>query len=171
MGITIHYSGTFRSDASLKDMVEEASAYARLNNWEFRVFETSFDALAPVDTDPDQTLYGLVINPPNCEGIDLFFNIDRQLGFYNDHKGFRHEIWVVDEKTGEGDWVPDPEAQNLQPSRGAFTKTAYAGKAIHIKVVALLKQISKKYFENFEVYDETEFWDHGDERLLDNYFG
>ena len=96
MGITIHYSGTFRSDASLKDMVEEASAFARLNNWEFHVFETSFDALTPVDTDPDKTLYGLVINPPNCEGIDLFFNIDRQLGFYNDPRDFRNEIWVVD---------------------------------------------------------------------------
>ena len=171
MGITIHYSGIFRSDASLSEMIDEASAFARLNNWEFHVFETSFDTLAPVDSDPEKTLYGLVINPPNCESISLFFNIDRQLGFYTDPKDFRSEIWVVDEKTGEGEWVPDPEAEKLQPGWSAFTKTAYAGKEIHKKVVALLRQISEKYFSNFEVVDEAGYWETGDDKSLDDVFG
>ena len=49
---------------------------------------------------------------------------------------------------------------------GQFVKTQFAPFEIHIVIVKLLKYLSKKYFESFEVIDEGEYWQTGDEELL-----
>ena len=47
-----------------------------------------------------------------------------------------------------------------------FTKTQFAGSAMHIIVINLLRYISKKYFIDFEVEDEGDYWQTNDEVLL-----
>ncbi|MDO8951185.1 MAG: hypothetical protein Q7U86_01100, partial [Draconibacterium sp.] len=36
----------------------------------------------------------------------------------------------------------------------------------HIAVIKLLKYIQKKYISNLDVYDEGEYWQTGDEKIL-----
>lgn len=51
-----------------------------------------------------------------------------------------------------------------------FVKTQFAGYEIHITIILLLKYLEKKYFKNFTVLDEGEFWETGNTGLLiDNF--
>lgn len=170
MGITIHYSGKFRADASLNAMINDATAFAKHHQWEYHVFETTFDALVPVDSANSEIRYGMIINPPNCEPVHLHFNSEKQLGFSHETDGFIVETWIGDEQTGIGKWVPDTNDEIYKPRWGAFTKTAYAGKWVHMKIVELFKLLSPKYFSDFEVIDESGYWDHGDVQLIDFLF-
>ncbi len=168
MGLTIHYSGTFRSNASLVNMIEETVTFAKENNWEYLVLETKFpDSFDPIKEDP---IYGIVVFPPNCESVCLGFNPNRQLGFYTDLREMGLATWVEDE-AGKGEWVEEIQPEDYQPSWGTFTKTHFAGADVHMKVVQLLRQISTNYIDNFEVEDETGFWDDGDVALLRKRFG
>jgi hypothetical protein len=47
-----------------------------------------------------------------------------------------------------------------------YTKTQFAGSAMHIVVVNLLRYISKKYYSHIEVDDEGDYWQTNDEALL-----
>ena len=48
-----------------------------------------------------------------------------------------------------------------------FCKTQFAGMDIHIKILELLKKI-RKNFNIMEIYDESEFLENGDKKLLKN---
>ncbi len=166
MGITIHYSGTFSSNASLSGMIEEAVAFAEANNWKHHVLEASFPEVPPIEPDTEIGRYGLLVIPPECEPVHLIFNQDRQLGFYCDLRTVLIQDLVIDELTGESKWVTHNMDSAYKPSWGAFTKTQFAGSGIHIKVVELLKQLVPKYFSEFKVTDETDFWVDDDENKL-----
>jgi hypothetical protein len=47
-----------------------------------------------------------------------------------------------------------------------FIKTQFAPVENHIAVIKLLKYIQKKYISNLDVYDEGEYWQTGDEKIL-----
>ncbi|HUN88048.1 MAG TPA: hypothetical protein VMU28_04630 [Terriglobales bacterium] len=49
-----------------------------------------------------------------------------------------------------------------------FTKTQFAGAAIHIKVVEFLRKL-EPYFDSFHVEDEGEFWNTSDETILQDH--
>ena len=50
-----------------------------------------------------------------------------------------------------------------------FTKTQFAGSAMHIVVVNLLRYISQKYYSAIEVDDEGDYWQTGDETILEKH--
>lgn len=168
MGLTIHYSGTFRSNASLGNLIEETVAFSKVNNWEYLVLETKF-ADSP-EPDKESPIYGIVVFPPNCESICLAFNPNRKLGFYSDLREVGISTWVGDEN-GNGEWVEDKLPDDYQPTWGSSTKTQFAGADIHMKVVQLLRQISVDYLDDFEIFDESDYWNHGDADILRKRFG
>jgi hypothetical protein len=47
-----------------------------------------------------------------------------------------------------------------------FIKTQFAPVEIHIAVIKLLKYIQQKYISNLHVYDEGEYWQTGNEKIL-----
>jgi hypothetical protein len=47
-----------------------------------------------------------------------------------------------------------------------FIKTQFAPVEIHIAVIKLLKYIQQKYISNLDVYDECQYWQTGDEKIL-----
>ena len=51
-----------------------------------------------------------------------------------------------------------------------FTKTQYAGIETHKLIIHLLKYIEKKYLADFTVIDEGEYWETGNEQLLEETF-
>jgi len=115
--------------------------------------------------------YGLLLLPPECEPVHLFFNYERQLGFYYDPQESIIESWIGDPMTGEGEWVRDEIDPELKPHWSAFTKTQYAGSTVHKNIVILFKQLSGKYFSEFEVIDEADYWENGDDDYLRKRFG
>lgn len=154
MGLTLHYSGSFRPDASLPQMIEEVKDIAQVNNWEYFLFETDFPAGSRDTETFDKNLYGLCVSPPESEPVWLCFlsngkmSNPANLQFY-------------------GDAQTKEEQESLYMN---FTKTQYAGAEVHKKVVHLLKHIERKYLQNFTAFDEGKYWETGDGKLLEKTF-
>lgn len=51
-----------------------------------------------------------------------------------------------------------------------FTKTQYAGIEIHKLIVHLFKYLERKYLLDLQVSDEGEYWETGDEKILEEAF-
>jgi len=50
------------------------------------------------------------------------------------------------------------------------TKTQYAGIEIHKLIIHLFKYLSGKYLQDFILSDEGQYWETGDEKLLQDTF-
>jgi hypothetical protein len=171
MGITIHYSGTFRSDRSLPELIDEAVAFANANNWKFIPLERNFGEETASENTDTQPQFGVLLLPPGSEPVHLCFAANRRLGYFIDLRTVSMETWIPDDGPDGGRWEPDPVPDDYEPTWGAFTKTQYAGALVHLKVVELLRQVSEKYFSDFICNDDSGFWDSRDETKLLERFG
>ena len=50
------------------------------------------------------------------------------------------------------------------------TKTQYTGIKTHMLIIHLLKYLTNKYFQEFHLSDEGNYWETGDEKLLEASF-
>ena len=157
MGITIHYTGRFKKSASLTEMVEEVTEIADVNKWKYQIFNTDIPKEAGKGIVSKSDLYGMTLSVPDCESISLCFLDDYRLI----SPGWLHII-------AEGS--EDEEGYRYMP----FTKTQFGGVEAHMRIIHLLKYLSVKYFDDFELTDEAEYWETGDEvkaRKLFNFLG
>jgi hypothetical protein len=86
----------------------------------------------------DEDIKGIILNPDGCEPLVLCFTARGRL--------------VSPFQNTEPQWI--------------FTKTQYAGVDVHMTIIRLLKYLEEKYFAEFELKDEGEFWETGDEAHL-----
>ncbi len=153
MGLTLHYSGSFRKNASLSEMIEEVKDIATIYKWPYFIYETEFPE-NPDDPAVKQSVYGIAVTPPECETLSLSFLANRRMSnevmlqFYGDattpeRQSYLYMLWV---------------------------KTQFAGAETHKLLVHLLKYLEKKYLENLTVKDEGHYWETGDEQLLEETF-
>ena len=154
MGLTFHYSGSFRKDASLPGLIEEVKDIAEINEWPHQVFEEHF----PPDEFGKETfnnkIYGISFNPPGSEPVWLCFLSNGKLSspelleFYGkpENQKERKNLYLVS------------------------TKTQTAGVSTHKLIIDLLKYLDGKYLTGLKVYDEGQYWETGDEMLLAEIF-
>ncbi len=167
MGLTIHYSGKFNPQASLTEMIAEIKDVAIANNWKYHVLDTEF----PIN-DPElpwgnkeiyhhENVYGIILRPPECEMVNFSFLSNGIMGSV-----LLLQLW--------GDKsIQDPVSENinrLDLLYGNFTKTQFAGPAVHKIIVDLFKYISPKYFLDFKMVDEGYYWETGDVQKLEDQF-
>lgn len=154
MGLSIHYNGRFNRKASLKKMIEEVRDIVEVYQWKYYVFEDIFPDNGFGKTQCDRKIYGICFTPPECETVWLTFlsngrmSTPVHLRFYGNtnNKRERRYLYMIS------------------------VKTQYAGIEIHKLVIHLLKYIREKYLQDFNVSDEGEYWETGDEQLLANSF-
>lgn len=154
MGLTIHYSGIFRDDTLLKNMIDEVIDISRVYDWKYTVFNEQF----PISVNPDENqkneLYGVLFTPTGSEPVHLTFLSNKRMcsiiGLHACGSSY-------DEKAIEYLYL-------------LSTKTQFAGIDTHRIIVHILKYISKKYLTNFRVLDEGKYWETGDEKLLNEIF-
>ena len=154
MGISIHYKGHLRTKPSLPALVEEVEDIVKIYKWPYRVFETEFPVKPSAKSNYENELYGISFTPPESETISLLFLPNgRLISIFG---------WHLFMKSGGA----DKESLNDWVS----VKTHYAGEFIHKLVIHLLDHISKKYFRNFKMMDEGQYWETRDENLLHQKF-
>jgi hypothetical protein len=138
MGLSIHYSGYIRDTEMLNSLIAEVTDICKTLNWETHTFDAD-------------DIKGVSFAPKGSEPVFLTFNTDRRLlsplsniakDIYDDVQ-LRKELYF-----------------------SVSTKTQYAGMDAHIAITKLLKHLSKKYLEDFNLADEGYYWETGDERLL-----
>jgi hypothetical protein len=97
----------------------------------------------------DKDLKGICFSPKDCEPVFLTFQPNGKL------------CSPVNLKY----WEPnDPYFNTIS------TKTQFAGIDVHIALLKLLDYLRRKYFENFEMNDEGQYWDVWDEQILQQQF-
>ncbi|MES2777459.1 MAG: hypothetical protein V4722_24985 [Bacteroidota bacterium] len=155
MGITIHYSGRFNPAASLPDLIEEVKDIAGIYNWKYTILEETFatEELGKEQYHP-KNLYGIVFSPPKSEPVWFSFLSNGRMSAPP-----LLQCWGKPKNKTEAAYL-----------YMLFTKTQFAGAAIHKLVVHILKYISQKYLLDFTVKDEGYYWETGDEKLLEDTF-
>lgn len=154
MGLSIHYSGSFNAEASLQAMIEEVKDIAEIYKWPYSVFEDEFPSDSFGKAGHNRNIYGICFTPPECETISLCFLSNGKMSDALNLKFY-------------GDSNDKEEAKYLYM---LSVKTQYAGIEIHKLVIHLLRYLSKKYLQDFRLSDEGEYWETGDEKVLQEAF-
>lgn len=152
MGLSIHYKGKFNESSSLSDMIEEVKDISVINNWKYEIFEREFPKNE--QTNINNLIYGIIFVPPGSEPVYLTFLSNKKMSNSINLKIYGNS---EDEKEKEYLYM-------------LFTKTQFAGKEIHKMIILLLKHLSKKYFSEFILNDESRYWETGDEKILSESF-
>lgn len=155
MGLSIHYRGKIKEYAAIITMVEELIDICRTLDWKYKVFEIEISSQKNYETNPQSfsvnDLKGLSIIPTKCEPVCLTFLPNLHLA-----SPLKLLTGRSDSEDLEMEWVS--------------TKTQFAGPEVHMAVLKLLDYIRKKYFSNFELVDEGDYWNTWDENRLKKQF-
>jgi hypothetical protein len=144
MGLSIHYSGQLKDAALLPLLVEEVEDIAKILDWTYTIFLRQYpnNKFETITSDND---YGIMVSPPECEPVVFVF----------DYEGHLYSPWLKQYFT-ERFYI-----YNIS------TKTQFAGAETHIKVIELMRYFDKKYFKNFAMTDEGEYWETGDRKIVE----
>lgn len=156
MGIVINYRGRLKSVDLIEPFCSELKKIAELMEWPYTIIDEDFEK--PTDARLEVSNQGCeIVGHLALKGINLEApNGCSSVGFLFDQNGFlRDPIEMVGQEPFDNENPPF-----------AFVKTQFAPADIHIALVKLLRYLGGKYFQLFEVIDEGEYWETGDEELL-----
>lgn len=147
MGLSIYYKGRFNKDVSLTEMIEVVKDVAEICKWKYHIFDTEFNPADFKNKSYNDNIFGISYSPHKCEPIDLTFlsngimcsPISLQ---YFGKNGKEDQLFTI------------------------CSKTQYAGFETHKIIIDLFRYLSKKYFSEFELTDESNYWESGDELLM-----
>ncbi len=152
MGLSIAYTGRLKEAKLLPVLIEEIVDIVNIYDWKYTIFEDKFPNDNFLDTSFDDA-YGIIFSPPESEPVFLTFLSDGRMV-----DPFLLEFIKNDKDRKEGDkfWQ--------------FTKTQYAGLEVHKVIIHLLRYLSNKYLVDFELVDDSRYWETNDEAVLQESF-
>ncbi|MEX2231145.1 MAG: hypothetical protein WD824_03220 [Cyclobacteriaceae bacterium] len=154
MGLSFHYSGTFKGSIPLSEMIEEVKDIAQVNQWKYIIYEKEFPE-ADLEKDKyNQKIYGISFSPPECEPVFLCFLSNGKMSSPPLLEMF-------------GRSTKQDERKYLYM---LSVKTHYAGIHVHKRIIDLLRYLNKKYFREMKVSDEGQYWETGDDEVLEKIF-
>lgn len=155
MGLSIHYNGQFNKNAILAELITEVKEIAEVFKWKFQVYHQEFPSDINDENTYDGNIYGISFAPPECETIFICFLSNYRMSSHL-HLKFH------------GDSEHQTENDLLYM---LSTKTQYAGSAVHKIIIELFRYLNKRnYFSEFNLIDEGEYWETGDEKILEQKF-
>lgn len=154
MGIAIHFGGTFSTRHTMKEFVTEVQDIATVLKWKFHVIsdEEIPTTVGPIEKDCD--LYGICLTPTECETMTLTFHSNRKMMSISTLQVLEPELWAE-----HPTWLYTISC-----------KTQFGGPKMHKSVIMLLKYLSTKYLDDFTMFDETDYWNTGDEEAMTKLF-
>jgi hypothetical protein len=140
MGLTIHYSGKLRNPEAIQPLIAETIDICQSLNWPCEV----------LPSDPEVPVAGILVNPEGSEPLWLTFQPDGTMCnpiLYS---------YVLKE---EGKGIPAEAEQWL------FTKTPICRRRNTHGDDPVIRYLNEKYFERFELHDESQYWETNDEEI------
>lgn len=155
MGVSIHYRGRLDDTALLPSLCDEVGDIADSMGWPSTTLDEDWSQPSDAQlTDGGKIeghlgLKGIQITPhPDSEPVVLFFDANGYI-----RSPMTMLLILSGSLQPETAWVP--------------MKTQFSGPDTHVWVIGLLKYLKKRYISNLEVSDESEYWDTGDRRKLE----
>jgi len=154
MGLSFHYSGAFKNNVPLSDLIEEVKDIAQANQWKYTVYEKQFSEADFGKDTYKEKIFGISFSPQECEPVYLCFLSNGKLSSPSHLQMFGRSK------------NPDDRKYLYMLS----VKTQYAGIHTHKRIIDLLKYLDKKYLSELKVSDEGQYWETGDDELLEKIF-
>ncbi len=154
MGLSFHFSGRIANPASLPELIEEIQDIAKTYNWKYFVFDREFPENSFGKPDYNEKIYGICFTPPNSETVDVCFLSNGRMSSVSHLK-----FWGKTDVQAEDKYL-----------YMLSVKTQYAGVETHQFIIQLFRYLDKKYFADFTLVDEGQYWETNDEALLKTTF-
>jgi len=154
MGLSFHYSGSIAKPQLLPYLIEEVEEIVKVFKWKYTIFERQFPEGNYGKSDYNDEIYGICFTPPECETIFISF-------LSNGRMSNPHSLKL---------WGQSSTKQGQKFLYMLSVKTQFAGVAIHKIVIQLFSHLNKKYFVDFTMIDEGQYWETNDEELLKSTF-
>ena len=146
MGLSICYRGALRNPNDIEAFLEDVADICMEIGWHYM----------PIHRSGIMPAQGLMITPAGSEPIWLTFLVNWNL--YDPS----HFIYTT---------RPELEVVNAEMRKWIFTKTQYAGVFTHMAIIKFFRYLRIKYFEDFELQDESKYWETYDMPVELNRFG
>ena len=150
MGLSFHYNGRISDKKLLTKLIEDLEDIAKLHKWKYRILKSEFPEEKEQMEIHDQKVYGIYFTPPDCETVFVNFLSNGRMS-----SPMLLEFW--------GEATTEPESGYLYM---LSVKTQYAGAEIHKLLMGIFHYLNKQYLADFELYDEGDYWETGDDALL-----
>jgi hypothetical protein len=154
MGLSFHYSGRIANPSSLSDLIEEIEDIAKVHDWKCFVFDRVFPENMIGKPYYNKRIYGICFTPPNCETVDICFLSNGRIS-----SAAHLQFWGKTDEQAEREYL-----------YMLSVKTQYAGIEIHQFLIQLFMYLNVKYFADFTMTDEGEYWETNDLSLLKTNF-
>lgn len=150
MGLSFHYRGRLNDATSLQPLIEELKDIAKVNNWNFFVFDKEFPNNKFTEKPEKINLYGIGITPLGCEMVSFTFASN----------GKMCDIISLQ----SNDHLDDME--DYEYFYYLSVKTQYSTVEIHKQLILLFDYINSKFLDELIFHDEGEYWETRDEEKL-----
>jgi hypothetical protein len=154
MGLTIHFSGRLRKAEDLSSMIEEIKDVSDVYGWKYRIYNTRFPNDIFESQPSFENIYGISFTPTDCETISIAFLSNgamvcpARVLFFADSENETQRSYIYT----------------------VSVKTQFAGVIVHQLLIRLFKYLNDKYFEDFNLNDESYYWETDDENLMKERF-
>ena len=155
MGVSIHYRGKINDIGLVEKLCDEISDIAKTMGCSSTILDDdwSIEPNATLEAggriEGELGLKGIQITPhPESEPLALFFDRDGNL------RSLMSMLMILD-----GTIPPEKSWISM--------KTQFAGADTHVWVIGFLKYLKKHYISDLEVSDESNYWDTGDRKELE----
>lgn len=135
-------------------MIEEVKDIARVNQWKYTVYEKEFSTADFGKDNYKEKIFGISFSPQQCEPVYLCFLSNGRMSSPSSLQMF-------------GRSSDQEERKYLYM---LSVKTQFAGIDTHKRIIDLFKYLNGKYFSELKVNDEGQYWETGDDELLEKIF-
>ena len=154
MGLSIHYNGHIKEAKLLPSLIEEVKDVSETYGWKYHIYEEIFPNEELTNKMSLNHVFGISFTPSNCETLSLtFLNTGimvcpARLTFFGNSQNEEEKAFVYT----------------------VSVKTQYGGVVLHQFIIHFLKYLNSKYFKDFSVSDESDYWETGDEQRMRSQF-
>jgi hypothetical protein len=154
MGISFHYSGSIAKPELLPELIDEVEEVVKVFKWKYTVLERQFPEDCYGKPEYNDEIYGICFTPPCCETVFISFLSNGCMS-----NPLSLNLWGKSA-------IPQEQKYLYMLS----VKTQFAGVTIHQILIQLFRHLNKKYFTNFTLMDEGQYWETNDEEHLKSTF-
>ena len=151
MGISLHYSGKFNPSKSLSNLIIEVKEIAEAFGWKYFIYDTEFPKKISPPDEHNDSLYGIRFSPPESEPVEITFTSNQRM------------TGVMNFQC----WGKSSDPREMEYLYAVSTKTQFAGPESHKMIVEIMRHLNNRgYFLDFQMTDESDYWETGDEKVM-----